>query len=466
MKWIGQHIYDLTSRFRNDVFLEDISTGTIASGAHLGLDSNNKIVKAADGGGDITGVTAGTNLSGGGTSGAVTINLADASTSAKGAASFSSDNFAASSGAITIKDGGVDLTAEVTGVLPSANMDGDTAHLTTNQTLSGVKTFSAPIISDGDRTLTPGDGAAIHVDAFDVTDGATSESATTAAYRHVSIESPRLLATNSSVTTTDAATLYVKGPPVASTNQTITNAYALWVDNGNARFDGDVDVDGTLETDALTVGGTNVLTGSLITTLGTISAGVWNGTRIASANLDTDTAHLSGTQTFTGAKTFNEDIIGKTTKERWIKNIAYVVNAGTTEYFIPMVGASENTNEANATSAMVMPAAGKLLKAHVRSSIGLGGSSNEVTVKMINWDADESHSSSNDSIMCAVTIDGWAGSTFGEFDFTGTLDSGVGAESAAFTANEILAVGIKHSAAMSNAKYFVTLVFEMDWAGY
>ena len=62
--------------------------------------------------GDISSVVAGTNLSGGGTSGAVTINLADASTSAKGAASFSSDNFAASSGAVTIKDLGI-ATAEI-----------------------------------------------------------------------------------------------------------------------------------------------------------------------------------------------------------------------------------------------------------------------------------------------------------------------------------------------------------------
>lgn len=51
MKWIGQHIWDFISRFRNDVYLEDISTGTIASGSNLGLDSNNKIVKATVSGG-------------------------------------------------------------------------------------------------------------------------------------------------------------------------------------------------------------------------------------------------------------------------------------------------------------------------------------------------------------------------------------------------------------------------------
>lgn len=46
MKWIGQHIWSFISRFRSDVYLEATETGTIASGGNLGLDANNKIVKA------------------------------------------------------------------------------------------------------------------------------------------------------------------------------------------------------------------------------------------------------------------------------------------------------------------------------------------------------------------------------------------------------------------------------------
>jgi len=49
--------------------------------------------------------------------------------------------------------------------------------------------------------------------------------------------------------------------------------------------------------------GTTVVASSL-TSVGTIGTGVWQGTAIASAYLDSDTAHLSGNQTFTGVKTF------------------------------------------------------------------------------------------------------------------------------------------------------------------
>ena len=41
-----------------------------------------------------------------------------------------------------------------------------------------------------------------------------------------------------------------------------------------------------------------------LVTLGTITTGTWNGSVIASAYLDSDTAHLTTTQTFSGAKTF------------------------------------------------------------------------------------------------------------------------------------------------------------------
>ena len=77
MRFIGQYIQSFIARFRNDVYLEDISTGTIASGSHLGLDSNNKIVKAVDGGGDLTSIVAGTGLSGTSLTGPIpTLNLA------------------------------------------------------------------------------------------------------------------------------------------------------------------------------------------------------------------------------------------------------------------------------------------------------------------------------------------------------------------------------------------------------
>ena len=44
MKWIGQHIYDLVSRFRDDVYLEDLSTTTETS--VLVVDSDGKVSKS------------------------------------------------------------------------------------------------------------------------------------------------------------------------------------------------------------------------------------------------------------------------------------------------------------------------------------------------------------------------------------------------------------------------------------
>ena len=47
----------------------------------------------------------------------------------------------------------VDLTSDVTGVLPSANMDSDTAHLSGTQTFSGTKLFSAGLTITGNNYI-------------------------------------------------------------------------------------------------------------------------------------------------------------------------------------------------------------------------------------------------------------------------------------------------------------------------
>ena len=127
IKWIGQHIVDLIARFRSDVYLENIADGTVANDKFLGLDANNKIVKetVTSSSGDITSVgltadDAGTSIGSGDVNFTIaggegidtslsvttlTVSGEDASTSNKGIASFSSDNFDVSSGAVSIKDG-------------------------------------------------------------------------------------------------------------------------------------------------------------------------------------------------------------------------------------------------------------------------------------------------------------------------------------------------------------------------
>ena len=116
--------------------------------------------------------------------------------------------------------------------------------------------------------------------------------------------------------TASAGTVVASKAVVVDSNKDISSFRNVTLtgelDAATGDFSGDVDVDGTLEADAITLGGTALgslyspIAGSTsIVTVGTVGTGTWQATKVASAYLDDDTAHLTTTQTFSGAKTFS-----------------------------------------------------------------------------------------------------------------------------------------------------------------
>ena len=114
---------------------EDLDTAGNSGTGSVDLDSQSLTVS-----GD------GTILSSTASGQGITFSIADASTSAKGAASFSSDNFSVSSGAVTIKDSGVS-NDELAGSIANAKLANSSITVTdgsssTATALGGTITFS------------------------------------------------------------------------------------------------------------------------------------------------------------------------------------------------------------------------------------------------------------------------------------------------------------------------------------
>ena len=133
------------------------------SGSNIAIDLDSEVLAISGGEGIDTSVTGN----------AVTIAAEEASTSNKGVASFSSDNFAVSSGAVTIKDGGVILGTETTGNYVATAVAGegiDVSGATGNVTISsedatssnkGIASFSTDNFSVSSGAVTIKDDGVI-----------------------------------------------------------------------------------------------------------------------------------------------------------------------------------------------------------------------------------------------------------------------------------------------------------------
>lgn len=96
-------------------------------------------------------------------------------------------------------------------------------------------------ITPGAKTGTPTTtGGFLNFVAATYTDNNTAGSGTATAWVGWAIQRPTLAATNASVVTTDAATLYIANDVAAGTNETLTRTWAVWVDAGACRFDGNM----------------------------------------------------------------------------------------------------------------------------------------------------------------------------------------------------------------------------------
>jgi len=486
MKWIGQRIQNLISRFRNDVYLEDVSTGTIASGGNLGLDSDNKIVKATISGSD--GMGSGFTVSATTDSNATTITQGD-------------DLFFAAGTGITCEttaDGTVTITNTVsdtnTNQLTEFTLTGDSG---SNQTIAHGNTLD---IAGGNAISTAvGATDTVTINHDDTSSQASVNNSgstyiqdvTLDTYGHVTGLTSAAVPTLNQDTTGNAATAtaletarniagvsFDGTASISLNNNAITNGAGYTTNTGDItsinittdegggearaiQASGDADfsilgangvgvtnsgttitataVPGEIDHDSLNNFEANEhFTQANITTVGTIGTGTWQGTAIASAYLDADTAHYSAIRQAT-YNYFKVDLSSK-------------VYVGLQE------ADAEHSSETNKNLPILAPVSGKLLKVFLRT--GGNVSAKTLTITLEHLTTSNNTNTANVSVVGTQSGAGPTSSSMVTYDFTSSLDSGTNVVSA----GDMLFLGFASSASTGNILFYVTSLWEWDYS--
>ena len=203
MKWIGQQVYDFVATFRSGIIIDDINITTIQSSSESFADNDTSLMTSASiedkilsygystTTGDIKGVTITTDT-GDGSAASETGGSADFSIlSGNGMAVTNSGTTIT----VTANNAGTDAVGVVELATTAETTAGSSSTLAvTPNSLAESAIVLSGLTLDGNKSVTPGDGAMIHVDNSDITDSNTSSSRTAKQYQQLKIEPPRLVA--------------------------------------------------------------------------------------------------------------------------------------------------------------------------------------------------------------------------------------------------------------------------------
>ena len=382
---------------------------------------------------DITSVVAGDALTGGGTTGAVTINHEDTSSQA------SVDN----SGRAFIQDIELDTYGHVTGITSATDSDSQTGTVTSfvAQTDSGsgarYSSTTAPSIQILGAT-----GVGVTNSA-----GVITATAVASEIDHDSL-SNFLAAEHVDWAGDGTGTVHANNIPTL--NQDTTGLAGTVTALATARTIGGTSFDGTGN---IAVAAATNLTASTSTAvgLGTIELGHATDTTIARS--------ASGVATIEGKTVVTRD------KVIYIETSNFSDDINTDAHYIPFITTAEHASFANVAVPFVAPAPGKLLGVHFKANNHTNTSSNTVTFRLDRLDDGQLWSSGNEATIGTKVVDGVSRLNMCTADFTDLTTSGASGTNA-FDANEMLGVSLQNSQNLTSTKYSVTIVFEFDFSSY